>query len=101
MTRSKSDQAFVQYQIQQRRGGNDMSNGRPKVDVDRLISALSQSKLLNLETSVRDVLQPDLLKAVSEDDNVVFWNNNYCVVVKPVPEPPSPPPPDDGGTHPT
>jgi hypothetical protein len=73
-----------------------MTDSAKSTQLEQVVAALKNSRLLNFEASLGEVLSPELLRIV-EIDRAAFLvcNNNYCVVVKP-PPPPPPPPPDDG-----
>ncbi|CAM5295062.1 hypothetical protein ACWD5B_14940 [Streptomyces tanashiensis] len=54
-----------------------------KEDLGSVLESLSQSKLLNLEDSVRKDLTPEVLKAASEDGTAVFCGTSFMLVLRP------------------
>ncbi|CAM5295079.1 hypothetical protein GCM10010222_49420 [Streptomyces tanashiensis] len=65
--------------------GTPAPDAPQKKDLESIMNELADSKLLNLEASVRDTLPSDFLRSASDDDGVLVVNNNYFLVVKPIP----------------
>ncbi|MFF3207701.1 hypothetical protein [Streptomyces sp. NPDC002962] len=61
-----------------------MPENSDKVDVAAIIDQLVQSKVLNLEASVKDLVSNSILMASGEETQKFLTNANYTIVVRPV-----------------